>query len=104
MFIAQNIIRITQENKYNINNRKNKKEWKLITDIKNKVSTNKLTITKAGKGKTIVIFTQEEYKINNFIQDKLTVMNNNTTQHYQKTIKQTLKQCNIIIQKETICL
>jgi hypothetical protein len=51
MFIVKYIIRITQQNKHNINNRKNKKEWKLITDIKNKVSTNKLTITDRGKGK-----------------------------------------------------
>jgi hypothetical protein len=72
---------------------------------KNKVSTNKLTITKADKGKTVLILTQEEYhhKVNNFIQDnRFTVINNNPTQHYQKTIKQTLKQCNNIIQKETI--
>jgi hypothetical protein len=53
--VVKAITRITQENKNNINNKKNKKEWELIIDIKNKVSTNKLTITKAGKGKTIVI-------------------------------------------------
>jgi hypothetical protein len=38
---AKNIIKITQENKYNIN---------------------KLTITKADKGKTTVILKQEEYE------------------------------------------
>jgi hypothetical protein len=57
---------------------------------KNTVSTNKLTITKADKVKTIVILKQEEYeyKVNYFLQDnKFTVIKNNTTQHYQKTIE-----------------
>lgn len=33
---------------------------KMGTDIKNKVSTNKLTITKTNKGKTIVILAQQD--------------------------------------------
>jgi hypothetical protein len=87
------------------NNKRNEKERKLIADIKSKISANKLNITKADKGKTIVICTQEECpsKVNNFIQDnKFTVINNNSTYHYQNTIKQTEKQSNIIIQQETI--
>jgi hypothetical protein len=49
------------------NNKRNEKEWKLITDIKSKTSGNKLNITKADKGKGIVIITQEEcqHKVNN---------------------------------------
>jgi hypothetical protein len=54
----------------------------------------KITTTKANKGKPIVTLTQEEYerRVNNFIKDnKFIVINNNTTQHYQKNLKQTLK-------------
>jgi hypothetical protein len=46
-----------------------KEEWKQIMNIKNKIGTNKLIITRADKGKTLVILTHEEYKhkIENFI-------------------------------------
>jgi hypothetical protein len=67
--------------------------------------TNQLIITKAGKGKTIAVLTQEEckHKINNFIQNnQFTMIISNPTQYYQKIIKQTLKQCNNTIQKENI--
>jgi hypothetical protein len=40
--------------------RKNKEEWKLITNIKNKLRINLLIITKADKGKTLIIVSQEE--------------------------------------------
>jgi hypothetical protein len=68
---------------------------------KNEISTNKLIITKADKRKTVVILTQQEYdhKANNFVQDnKFTVITNNPTLHK----KQTLKQCNNVLQKETL--
>jgi hypothetical protein len=71
-------------------------------NIKNKIDTNKLIITRADNGKTLVLLTLEEYKhiIQNFIQDNhLIKINKNPTQQYQKIIKQTLKQCNDI-QKE----
>jgi hypothetical protein len=50
------------------------------------VSTNKLTITKADKGKPIVILTQEEFehKVIKFIQNNKFTVINNPTQHYQK--------------------
>jgi hypothetical protein len=57
-------------------------------NIKNKISKNILTITKADNGKTLVILTQDEYKheIRNFIQDNQFIMiNKNPTQQYQKT-------------------
>jgi hypothetical protein len=81
----------------------NNDEWKLIMHIKNKIQKNKLIITKAGKGKTLVILTQEEYKhkIKNVIQDnKFIKSEKNSTQQYKKIVKQTLKQRNNIIQKE----
>jgi hypothetical protein len=48
---------------------------------------NQLIITKAEKGETLVILTQEEYKhkVNNFLQDNLfTTIDYNPTQYYQK--------------------
>jgi hypothetical protein len=51
------------------------------------------------------MLTQQEFehKANNLIQDnKFTVIKNNPTKHFQETIKQTLKQCNNILQKETV--
>jgi hypothetical protein len=47
--VAKNIKQIKQ--KGNAENRKNKHEWKLITEIRNKLITNKLIATKADKGK-----------------------------------------------------
>jgi hypothetical protein len=72
-------------------------------NIKIKIQKNKLIITKADKGKTLVILTQEEYehKISNFILDnKFIKSDKNPTQQCQKSIKHALKQCNNIIQKE----
>jgi hypothetical protein len=101
--VAKKIKRLSQNE--NIENRKNRQEWKLITGIKNELTTNKLVITKADKGKTLVILTQEEYKrkINNFIQDnQYTPINNNPTQQYHKIIKHTLEQCSSIKQEENV--
>jgi hypothetical protein len=38
---------------------KNKNEWKTINNIKQKMRTNELVVTKADKGKTIIL-TKEE--------------------------------------------
>jgi hypothetical protein len=43
---------------------KTKKEWKFITDIKNKIILKKLTVTNGDSGKTLVILKQDEYNIN----------------------------------------
>jgi hypothetical protein len=62
-------------------------------NIKNKICKNKLIVTKADKGKTLVILTEEKYKhkIINFIQHNQFIMiNKDPTQQYQKIIKQTL--------------
>jgi hypothetical protein len=46
----------------NKNNIRNRLEWKYIIRIKQKISKNELIITKADKGKTIVILTKEKKK------------------------------------------
>jgi hypothetical protein len=58
----QSIKDIYRDNKNRI--KKNIKKWKLIMNIKNKIQKNKLIITKAHKGKTLVILTLQEYNKN----------------------------------------
>jgi hypothetical protein len=58
--VAKNIKQIKQ--KVYVENRKSKQELKLITDLGNKLIANKLIVTKADKGKTLVILSQEEQK------------------------------------------
>jgi hypothetical protein len=57
-------------------------------NIRDKIRKDKIIMTKADKEKTLIILTEEEYKqqVRNFIRDFIPI-----TQHYQKTIKQTLK-------------
>jgi hypothetical protein len=37
---------------------RSKKDWKLITNIRNNLAENELTITKVDEGKTVVILTR----------------------------------------------
>jgi hypothetical protein len=100
--VTKKIKDISKNNKEN-SNIKNKEEWKIIMNIKYKIRENNLIVTKADKGKTIVILTEHEYKqkIRNFIQDnQFVLINKDPTSHYQKIIKHMLKQCNNTIQKE----
>jgi hypothetical protein len=58
----------------------------LITNIRNKLVENELTITKADKGKPIVILASEDYKqnVNNFIKGKqFGALNSKPTKCYQ---------------------
>jgi hypothetical protein len=92
--VTKTIKKINQKD--NTNNTRNKMEWKLIRNIRNKLAENELIITKANKGKTIVILTMEDYtqKVNNFIQEnQFVLINNDSTKNYQKAIKHTMTQC-----------
>jgi hypothetical protein len=60
--VAKKIKDISKNNE--VNNKKSEEEWKQIMNIKYKICMNKLTITKADKGKTLVILIQKEYKQN----------------------------------------
>jgi hypothetical protein len=55
--ILQRIIQGT-----NTTSKRNKTEWKIITNMQSKVRTKKLVIRKVDEGKTLIILTQEEYK------------------------------------------
>jgi hypothetical protein len=99
--IAKTIKRINQKD--SMHSIRSKIEWKLIRHIRNKLMENELIITKADKGKTIVILTKEDYtqKVNNFIQEnQFTLLNNDPTKNHRKAIKHIMTQCNNIIPKE----
>jgi hypothetical protein len=108
---AINNLEITEQNYYrHVVSRKikdiyrNDKERKRIeTNNEHKKQNSKeQTITKADKGKTLVILKQEEYKhkINNFIHDNHFIKSDENPTQHQKLVKLTLKQCNNIIRKE----
>jgi hypothetical protein len=95
--VTQTIKKINQKD--NTNNTNSKRGWKVATNIKNKLVENEYTKTKADRANTIVILTRENYlqKVNTCIQEnQITVLNSNPMKNYQKTIKQTQTQCNII--------
>jgi hypothetical protein len=51
--VAKILKNISQGN--NTISKKNKTKWKIITNIKSKIRTNELIITKADKGNTLII-------------------------------------------------
>jgi hypothetical protein len=76
-------------------------EKKLITNIKNKMKQNSLTITKADKRNTLIIIDINHYnqKIDNFItNNKYTKLNKAHTKQ-QKTIRTTINTCKTIIKQ-----
>jgi hypothetical protein len=75
--VAKNVKKMHQES--NKNNIRKKKKRKIITDIKNKILTNKLTIIKAGNGKTVVILTKRT-------QTDIIIPNNSCHPHQQKIL------------------
>ena len=100
--IAKQIKDISKNNDFQ-NSCNSKREWKLAMNIKRKMLDNKLVTTKADKGKTLVIITEDEYqqKIMKFIhENNFTLINKDPTQQFQNNIKQTIKQCTNIIRKE----
>jgi hypothetical protein len=98
--VANNIKNlITREQRNNI---MNKEEWNIIRNIKEKTETHNLIVTRADKGKTIVIMKQQEYTkhIEEFInENNYTLLQHNLTKQHQKTIMNTINKCNIHINK-----
>jgi hypothetical protein len=79
-----------------------KEEWNIIRNIKNKIKEHDLIITKADKGKTIIIMEQHEYKqhIEEFIKENnYTLLQHNPTKQYQKIIMNTINKSNIHVNK-----
>ena len=108
---TQDAFRITATKKLkqmeNSDNQKNiyaKCQTHTMKNIKKKLKMGN-TITRADKGKTIVIIDTDEYnkKPLDFInKNNFKNLNNNPTGKFQKPIKENLKQCNMIINKKQI--
>jgi hypothetical protein len=109
---TQDAFRITATKKLkqmeNSDNQKNiyaKCQTHTMKNIKKKLKMGNTMITRADKGKTIVIIDTDEYnkKTLDFINNNnFKNLNNNPTDKFQKSIKENLKQCNMIINKKQI--
>ena len=75
-----------------------------MKNIKEKLKMGNAMITRADKGKTIVIIDTDEYnkKTLDFINNNFKNLNNNPTDNFQKSIKENLKQRNMLINKRQI--
>jgi UDP-N-acetylglucosamine transferase subunit ALG13 len=99
----QNILKIIMNKKAKSNIKKSL-DFKILKSIKQKLIDNNLSITHAGKGKTLVIITNEE------LQNKVLVFTNENhlkrldkdpTKKFQKNVKEAIKNCKKVIDKYT---
>jgi hypothetical protein len=69
--VAHNIKKLEQGGRRKSKYKNN--EWKIMKEIKNKIQKHNLIITKADKGKTIVIMSLQQYQLNTqkFIQENI---------------------------------
>jgi hypothetical protein len=100
--VAININKLIK-NQNSYNKIKHRREWNTIKKIKQKLNGNSLMISKADKGKSIVILPIDTYKTkihDDFIQNNQFInLQNNPTDQYKKNDKHELNKQNII-QKE----
>jgi len=74
-----------------------------INNKQHKIKENNAIITKADKGKTLVIIYTKDYhnKIDTFLaSNNFQATPKNPTNKYQKQITQTIKECNLVLNKE----
>lgn len=80
-----------------------KRQFYNLKQIRTKLTQNNLIITKADKGKTIVIMHKDSYtqKIEDFLKENhFTQLQYDPTDKYQKQIQQTISKCNTLIEKQ----
>ena len=73
-----------------------------MKQIENKLSENKVMTSKADKGNSIVILYQDEYnqKVEEFISNNnFTAANTDITENLQREIRNTINDCQRVIQK-----
>jgi hypothetical protein len=88
----------------NYNTPQHSKELRIAKSIKDKLTENNATITKADKGSSIVIIYNTDYedKVLKFIHNNNAhLTTNKMTTMFQKELKRTLKRCTTIISPET---
>ena len=108
----QNTFRLLATNKLqqyiNSTNQENgtqKRQLRVIKKLNQKLATQNAIITKADKGKTIVIINSEEYaeKIHTFLTtNNCRTLTRDPTDKCQKHILKTMQECNLIIDKRQI--
>ena len=79
------------------------KEYHTLSQIKEKLKSNKAIITKADKGNSTVILYNKDYhdKVQDFIDNNnFTVLNKDPTTTFQNQVKATIKDCQITITKD----
>jgi hypothetical protein len=100
-FLAKhNIEKILKSNKQYTNK---SIENKIIKTIKQKLINNEAVITKADKGKTVVIINNQELidKVNTYVTENgLQKLPKDPTMKFQEQVKATLKTCNNVINKQ----
>jgi hypothetical protein len=87
----------------NTTNALHKRQLYIAKKIRTKLKQNNLIITKADKGKTVIIIDQNLYtqKVENFLNDnKFIQLTQDPTDKYQRQINQTIQKCNILINKQ----
>ena len=92
---------------YTLNNSNtvHKGQTYLAKNVHHKIKQNNAMIMQADKGKTLVIIYKQDFhnKVHTFLTDnKFQATPKNPTNKYQKQITQTVKQCNLIFNKEQI--
>jgi hypothetical protein len=95
--IAKNIKKLlNQQNSQNgKTSLKGKEEFRLLTQIKEKLHRNRTLITKADKGNTVVVLYRKEYErvVKNFISDIEAVeANENITDKFRKDLRMALNE------------
>jgi hypothetical protein len=88
--------------KQNYNTTNTIQEWKVMKGIKDKIANNNLVITRADKGRTLVITEQANYesKITEFINNnEFTETSTDPTKQYHRSTESTVNKCNVIIKK-----
>jgi len=86
----------------NNSNTTHKRHMYLTKNIQPKIKENNAMITQADKGKTLVIIYTHDYhnKVHTFLTNNFQAIPKYPTNKYQKQITQTIKQCNLIFNKE----
>jgi len=102
--VAENIKKLYQQQNgsHTQNDIQTKKEDRIMKQIENKLSENKVMTSKADKGNSIVILYQDEYnqKVEEFISNNnFTAANTDITENLQREIRNTINDCQRVIQK-----
>ena len=75
----------------------------MTKELNKKLTIENATITRAGKGKTVVIINSNEYseKVHSFLNaNNFNILTKNPTEKFHNLIHRTIKESNLIIDKK----